>query len=201
MAKEGLFDQLRNPSGLLGEVAGSVMAQTNKDVNRWVIAQLAVGPQDKVLEIGFGPGAALESVLKVVTHGFVAGIDHSATMEKQAHRRNRRAVHEGRLELQVADVASIPYEDETFDRVYAVNCFEYWQDPEANLEEVKRILKPGGHLFVATQPRWLDDDHAKAEQIGNEMLEKIKAAKFADPRLLKRKFDPITAVMITAYKH
>jgi ubiquinone/menaquinone biosynthesis C-methylase UbiE len=105
------------PRGLWGAVIGYSMAWTHRMRNAWVVSQLRLQPEDRVLEIGCGPGAAIHDVAKVAMRGFVAGIDPSDVMLRQAAHRNRRDIRRGRVELKLASMSAIPYGDATFDKV------------------------------------------------------------------------------------
>lgn len=67
------------------------MARNNRERNEWVVSLMEVQPNDRILEIGFGPGVAIEKLSYLVTTGFVAGIDASEIMVRQARKRNARA--------------------------------------------------------------------------------------------------------------
>ena len=94
-----------------------------------------------LLDVGCGPGW-------VAIHASVGnpeldcvGIDTSAEMIRLADR-NRA----GRLNctFKVMDAAEIVYPDATFDRVVAVQTMHHWDQPDAILAELHRVLKPGG---------------------------------------------------------
>src|SRR5579875_3191486 len=95
-APPGLFAQFARPSGPLGRVAGWMMARTDAD-DRWIVDLLDVQPDDRVLEIGFGPGVAIALLAARATAGIVVGVDPSDVMAQQAARRNRAAVRAGRV--------------------------------------------------------------------------------------------------------
>ncbi|MGH2370537.1 MAG: class I SAM-dependent methyltransferase, partial [Chloroflexota bacterium] len=105
-----LFAQFAQPSGLLGHVAGFLMARTDAD-DRWVVELLDVQPDDRVIEIGFGPGVAIGLLAERATAGLVAGVDPSEVMVRQATRWNRAAVRAGRVELRQGATAALPYPD------------------------------------------------------------------------------------------
>ncbi len=151
MSQENVVEpvgQFGRPRGVLGRLAGWLMALTNRPLNRWAVEVLEVRPGDHILEIGFGPGHLIQLLAERATEGFVAGIDLSEVMVEQAARRNRRTVRQGRVELCQGSVSSLPYEDGRFDKVVAVNTFQFWPDPENDLREVRRVLKPGGTLVL-----------------------------------------------------
>ncbi len=89
-----MVSQFHRPRGAAGWLAGREMAlrPSNRQRNRWAVALLDVGPTDRVLEIGFGPGIAIREAARRATRGRVAGIDHSPEMVRQATRRNAAAV-------------------------------------------------------------------------------------------------------------
>jgi ubiquinone/menaquinone biosynthesis C-methylase UbiE len=73
------------------------MAWTHRTRNTWVLSLLELQAEDRVLEVGFGPGTAIEHVARLATRGFVAGIDPSEVMLRQASGRNRNHIRQGRV--------------------------------------------------------------------------------------------------------
>lgn len=90
-----LLPQARRPSGFVGRFVSRSMARQNKESNDWTVSLLDVLPTDRILEVGFGPGAAVKSVAELTPEGFVAGIDFSETMVQQAGRLNAAGVAAG----------------------------------------------------------------------------------------------------------
>jgi ubiquinone/menaquinone biosynthesis C-methylase UbiE len=91
--------QFAHPEGWLGRLVGMILAIKNRERNAWTISMLEIHPDDQVLEIGFGPGQAIEAVAKLTPKGFVAGIDLSDVMVAQASKRNAVAIRAGRVRL------------------------------------------------------------------------------------------------------
>ena len=112
---------------------------------------LAVRQGERALEIGFGTGHALVALATAVgDSGSVSGVDISAGMERVARRRLRDAGLEDRVELAVAAVPPLPYEDARFDVAslsFTLELFPIDQTPEV-LGEVQRVLRPGGRLGI-----------------------------------------------------
>lgn len=158
VVKDAIRGQFGEPHGLFGPIAGWIMAWENRERNAWAVDALGVQPGDAVLEIGFGPGLAVERLAEAVGEGTVAGVDRSAIMVAAARRRNADAVEAGRVDLRCGDVEALPFDAETFDRALAINSLHHWADgipggdAIAGLREVRRVLRPGGVLAVIEQP-------------------------------------------------
>ncbi|MBI5794136.1 methyltransferase domain-containing protein [Candidatus Uhrbacteria bacterium] len=149
--------QLRKPEGDVGTEVGAAMAQFNMGAIAFTIECLDIQPTDHILEIGFGPGEAIAEVVRLTPNGYVAGIDHSPVMLEMAAHRNHKAMMQEHVELTLGDARALPYEDESFDKVFAVNVFQFWPDPTTELAECHRVLKSGGRIaFFLTHPTsWL----------------------------------------------
>ena len=91
---KAMVGQFLRPHGLGGRAAGWVMAKrgSNRERNIWAVGLLDVQPHDRVLEIGFGPGIAIQEFARHATSGLVVGVDHSEVMVRQARKRNAAAV-------------------------------------------------------------------------------------------------------------
>jgi len=136
------------PDTLAGRIAGFLMALLNGPQNRMTVELLEVRPEDRVLEIGFGPGTCLRLLAKRARAGFVAGVELSDAMMRAAARRNRAAIRRGQMELRRGSVSALPYEDGRFDKVCTVNTIYFWPDPERDAAEILRVLRPGGTAVV-----------------------------------------------------
>jgi ubiquinone/menaquinone biosynthesis C-methylase UbiE len=127
-----------------------LMARGTAD-DRWVVEVLEVRPNDRVLEVGCGPGVAIALLAERARSGFVAGVDPSEVMLRQAARRNRAAVRRGRVELRLGTVAELPYPDAHFTRACAIHSLYFWPSVEAGLRELRRVLTPEGLLVLAVR--------------------------------------------------
>ena len=109
--KAKLFDQFREPRGLLGRLAGRFMSSrpSNQQRSVWTVERLELKPGDRVLELGYGPGLGIAAVLDRLERGEVVGVDHSATMQTMARKRLRRHTSQITPELLVGDAAGVAH--------------------------------------------------------------------------------------------
>lgn len=190
--------QAHRPTGPVGRVVAQMMATrpSNVERNRWAVDELAVGSTDRVLEIGFGPGVAIEALLTQVTEGDVWGIDHSAVMVRKAAHRNARAIAEGRLRLTQASVADV---DETLgplDLILAVNNLGMWPDPPTQLKRLRLMLKPGGRIAIGAQPRTPGANADAARRGADEVAALLADAGFDSIEIRQLDLDPPTMLII-----
>jgi ubiquinone/menaquinone biosynthesis C-methylase UbiE len=137
------------PSGLLGRLAGWIMAHENVRANEIMVELLDIRSEDRVLEVGCGPGVALAECARRAPQGFVAGVDPSAEMVAQASRRCRAGIAAGRTEVKRASAACLPYPDATFSRILSVNAIPHWPSVEAGFAEIRRVAQPGARAVMA----------------------------------------------------
>jgi len=128
-------------------MAGSVMAFANARPNTLAIAALGLREGESLLELGCGPGHALQGLLRLPHLARVIGLDWSEVMLAHASRRNRWALEPGRLALVRGDFARLPFIDEIADAVLAVNVV-YFMDSSAAVREARRVLRPGGRMAL-----------------------------------------------------
>ena len=119
--------------------------------NRLTVELAELAPDDVVVDVGCGSGEAVREAALRVTRGRVIGIDPAPAMLRYA--RELSAEHEGqaRIEFREAPAEKLPVADGAATVVLAVNSLHHWQDPDAGLAEVQRILVPGGRLIVGDE--------------------------------------------------
>ena len=191
--------QFAHPRGMLGWLAGAVMAVENRPRNGFALSMLDPQPGDRVLEIGFGPGVTIAKLAALIGNGAVAGIDSSRVMVSQARLRNAAAITAGRVDLRWGSVASLPFADDQFDRALAVNSFHHWPEPAADLGEVKRVLRPGGVLVIAEQPVWAANG-ADDCRIAEALAAQLTAAGFARVEVITRRMWQAPTIVVRGDK-
>jgi arsenite methyltransferase len=141
--------QLGRPSGWFGRyVMGRFLNRKTAAHNEVVRQELAVAPEDRVLEVGFGGAALLERLSAEVSHGHVVGVEISDEMLALGRKRLRGPIAAGRVVLRRGSVEALPCGDGEFDKACTVNTTYFWPDLAAGLSELRRVLRPGGRLVV-----------------------------------------------------
>jgi ubiquinone/menaquinone biosynthesis C-methylase UbiE len=111
-------------------------AKSNAEIVRYA----DIGPADRFLDVGCGPGAALEYAAK--TGAQVAGVDPSPSMVERAAKKTATA------DVKLGSAEDIPFADDAFTVAINVSSFHHWADREAGLREMRRVLEPGGRLHI-----------------------------------------------------
>jgi ubiquinone/menaquinone biosynthesis C-methylase UbiE len=174
-----LLRMFGRPQGRLGRPGGIIMARTNDACGAWVVELLGVGPNDNVLEVGFGPGTAVRRLSAVAGH--VAGVDASSVMVAQARVRNALGLANGRVELRQGMVDDLPFAPDTFDKAMAINSMQIWPDAISGLREIRRVLKSGGTIALGFTPN--------SGQPNAGLTEMLREAGFARPRVVAKDKD------------
>lgn len=141
------------PTGLIGRIVGRIMAWRNRPDNEWTIYLLEIDDSENVLEVGFGPGQAIQLLSDANASVHIAGIDHSETMLISARQLNEAAISAGRVNLQLGSAEHLPFADSTFDKAFSINCIYFWKEPLQGLRELHRVLKPTGRLAVTVRDK------------------------------------------------
>ena len=197
-----IVSQFGRPRGALGHVAGWVMAHRRSNIQRncWTVSLLELQPDDHVLEVGCGPGIALEAVLAALHGGSVTGLDHSAVMLRQAGRRNAAALRSGRLELRCGSLEQLATSGAAYSKIFSVNVAQFFPDKATAFGVLVGALAPGGVIATTHQPRHkgaTDDDARRAAKTFTEAMAEAGLIKIRTEFLPLR---PVGAVCVLGTK-
>ncbi len=197
--KAKLFDQFRQPRGPLGVLAGRIMSKrsSNQERNGWTVGLLDLQPNDRVLELGYGPGLGLEAALR---HGAaeVVGIDHSRAMRRMASRRVRRTSTRARLDLRLGDAEHLPDDLGMLDKIFSCNVWLFWKDPVDVFVTLRRHLAPGGTLAVTHLPRHGGATRDTTLEAASTIAEELTQAGFTQVRNELLELQPVLATCVLA---
>jgi ubiquinone/menaquinone biosynthesis C-methylase UbiE len=127
-------------AGRDGEMEGH-----HSDITEQTLALMDLNPGDRVLDLGCGTGWASRRMARVVTAGEVVGLDVADEMLRRAEQASAGI---NNLRFVWGSAESIPAADNYFSKVLSVESFYYYADQGKALAELRRVIQPGGKLFI-----------------------------------------------------
>ena len=191
--------QFGKPEGRMGRLAGYAMSVKNKARSKWVLSLLEIEAVDRVLEIGFGSGRDLRRVAALATAGLTAGVDHSAEMVKMARGNSIGAILAGRADIRLGSADCIPFPDACFTKAFSINAVQFWRDRRAALAEIRRVLRPGGLVAIALEPRGASNPELALAN-GRVIAADLEAAGFQQVRLESSGLGRVPTVCVIGLK-
>lgn len=164
----------RKPQGAEGVQMLARMNSSHAAVTAWAFSFLNVQPDDTILDVGCGGGAALSRLSDLAQRGHLVGIDYSPVSVRESRTLNIADVESGKMEIVEGSVEQLPFSDEQFDKVVTVESFYFWPNPVENLGEVRRVLKQGG-VFLLTA------DIYQKDGLSEETLDNIRKYDLLNP--------------------
>ena len=149
--KQRIVNQARKPEGRFGFIMAKLMNKGHEKMANWSKTHFSIQKDSIILDIGCGGGRDIKKYAEIATDGKVFGIDYSPVSVKVAKRKNRKFIKLGRVEIHLASVSSMPFEDEKFDVITAIESYYFWPDINSDLKETYRVLKPGGVLILVNE--------------------------------------------------
>jgi SAM-dependent methyltransferase len=109
------------------------------------LALMRVEPRDEILDVGCGTGWLCRRLAPEIPQGRVVGLDVSNEMIERAR---AASVGIANLSFYVGGVEHIPAENNSFGKVITVESAYYWPDPAQGIQEIFRVLRPGGSTWI-----------------------------------------------------
>ncbi|MGB0392124.1 MAG: class I SAM-dependent methyltransferase [Salibacteraceae bacterium] len=144
-----LAAQLREPRGEIGVEVGKVMNQTNESMINETIDSLRLHMNDVILEIGHGNGRHVKDLMEVASNMLYFGLDISDLMHREAKLYCDEIGLSNCAEFVLYNGLIIPFPKNKFQKVFTVNTLYFWEKPVLFLNEIHRVLAPGGTLSIA----------------------------------------------------
>ena len=143
--------QAKKPTGLLGTIMARVMNRGHDKLTNWGLHFLNIRDNDIILDIGCGGGKTINKLAKMVKKGKVYGIDYSDVSVKLSSKINKLYINQGKVVIQKATVSAIPFPENFFDIITAIETYFLWPDLEKDMKEILRVLKPKGKLLIISE--------------------------------------------------
>ena len=112
---------------------------------------MSIKPNDKILDVGCGGGRTIHKLAAAASAGKVYGIDYSEDSVRAARRANAHWIDIGRVEIQHGSVSKLPFAEQTFDLVTAIETHLFWPDLPNDFREIFRVLKAGGAVLLVAE--------------------------------------------------
>ena len=198
--KKNVIAQFKRPSGIIGRLAGYIMANrpSNIDRNNWTVSLLEIKPEEHVLEIGYGPGVGLQKAVMQVESGSVTGVDHSTIMFEQASARNREAISSEKMKLIVGTIEDLLPIQKSYNKCFSANVFQFWDDPIGELSKLGEVLGPGALLATTFMPRNSKPTKENTLRMAGKIEDSLEKAGFVNIRSITRSFCAVDAVCVLA---
>lgn len=139
---------LRKPEGKAGLEVARRMNTANEFLYDFTLDEMLISDRQTILEIGFGNGKFFYKQFNRAEELMITGLDFSDDMIHAASLMNQDYMHQGRLLLVKGQSDKMPFNSASFDSVFSINVAYFWDDPQAHLTEIHRVLKPGGRLYT-----------------------------------------------------
>jgi ubiquinone/menaquinone biosynthesis C-methylase UbiE len=127
------------------------MNASHSRLTDWGLAQITIDTRHTILDVGCGGGRTVSKLAALATQGRVYGVDYSEESVAVTSKLNAPSVATGRVEVRLASVSQLPFPDNTFDLVTAVETHFWWPNLPSDMREVFRVLKPGGQLIIIAE--------------------------------------------------
>lgn len=135
------------PSGPLGWVSSRfTMPRLHAQLYRIMAGELALRPDDDLLDVACGSGAFLAAHAAHVRH--VAGLDLSGIQVELARQRLSDRIAAGTAEIVKGDATALPWPEGTYSVVTVMGSFEAFPQPDTALSELFRVLRPSGRAVL-----------------------------------------------------
>lgn len=142
-----LFTNCACPQGRMGRAMLKFMNLCHAPLTNWGLSLVGIQDGWTILDIGCGGGATLQRLLKRSQGSTVYGIDISEESVAKARQVNARVLNKQVFVCQ-GSAEQLPYDDETFNLVTAVETVYFWPHLPACFQEVRRVLKQGGKFAI-----------------------------------------------------
>lgn len=127
------------------------MNASHSKLTVWGLGQVSIASHSTILDIGCGGGRTVGKLAAIATLGKVYGVDYSEESVAATKRTNARWIDLGRVEVLHGSVSELPFPDNQFDLITAVETHFWWPDLRNDMREVFRVTKPGGTLILIAE--------------------------------------------------
>jgi len=186
-----LFTNCAHPKGRMGRAMLQFMNCCHAPLTNWGLGLVDVQDGWTMLDIGCGGGATLQRLLKRSKNATVYGIDISEESVAKAKKVNADVLDKQVFVTQ-GSAEKLPYKDGAFDLVTAVETVYFWPNLANCLQEVRRVLKPGGRFAIMVEvvdndSKWTDVVEGMTAYSPEELKNMLDDAGFINTEIHRKK--------------
>jgi SAM-dependent methyltransferase len=146
-----VLTQVRRPSKWIGRPFVWLMNSSHSALTDWGLSHTNIEKSFAVLDVGCGGGRTIQKLAALAPEGKVYGVDYGEGSVAMSRSKNAEAINAGRVKIKQASVSQLPFADNKFDLVTAIETQYYWPDLPSDMQEILRVLKPGGTLLIIAE--------------------------------------------------
>ena len=188
----GLFkkyvNQTRKPEGFLGKMMVDSMNGGHAKLSDWGMSHLRGISPKTIAELGCGGGRNAAELMQRYPQAKLTALDYSPVSVEKAKALNAAMIEAGRCTVLQGNVASLPFEEASFDLATTFETVYSWPGIETCFAEVCRTLRSGGTFMICNESDGTDKTGLKFEKIidgmkcytADDLTAALKAAGFTE---------------------
>lgn len=176
-----LVENAGRPQGFWGKMMIKAMNKGHSELTDWALVHLEIKRNYNALDIGCGGGKTVSKLCKKIGNGKVFGVDYSELCVEKSKKLNKNNIMCGKASILQASVSSLPFDDNKFDVITAVETYYFWPDKLGDLKEVYRVLKSGGKFLLVFEMVKREDEPHKWDKVEKSLgIEAVSKDGIAD---------------------
>ncbi|WP_129668037.1 class I SAM-dependent methyltransferase [Phytoactinopolyspora endophytica] len=180
---------MRSFGAVTGRIYGWLYGRSKS--NGIVVDAAELSADDRALEVGCGPGAAVALVAENIGADRVAAVDPSATFVDMVRKRVPG------VDARVGSAENLPFDDGTFTVIFSLASMHHWPDRDAGLTSLTAKLAPSGRLLIAERLLKKPGHGITAEQ-ASEVVTRLSDLGHTDVRTIQCPYGRKTMMLIHA---
>ena len=161
--------QFKKPRGVPGKIISDLMIIGNRSAYDNMIRDLKIQTNDKILEIGYGPGVGIGLISRIFESCNIYGIDFSELMYRRAAKRYEKLIENNRVHLLFGDFVETEISASGFDKIFCINVVYFWDNLQKPFEKIKSLLRDDSIFYFYMESK---DDLSKVEFTKDEIFNK-----------------------------
>jgi ubiquinone/menaquinone biosynthesis C-methylase UbiE len=146
-----LVRQFRKPSRWVGRPFLWLMNQRHSPLTDWGLEHVSIASNFSILDVGCGGGRTIHKLAALASAGKIYGVDYAKGSIAATRAYNADLIQSGRVAVVQGSVSALPFPDNSFDLVTAVETQYFWPDLLNDMKELRRVLKPGAALVIIAE--------------------------------------------------